>query len=216
MGSQGFSAGLGGRRQATRGTDPDQAQNACGGHGERLSGGAEKQCGGYGSAGSPACWTTLSRLAALGDRARTQIAIARTIEGAPVGSALLQTLRAHARVGTELLSAAGVTPPHEIVLLYLEENGPVAQTELVHYLARDRSTVTLQAMERAGLVVRRPSPTDKRAMVVEMTAAGAKAAPRAKAAWQELERRAVSGLGKAQQRDLVAALNAIRDALNGA
>lgn len=108
--------------------------------------------------------------------------VGTSIAGAPVGSALLQALRAHARVGTELLTAAGVTPPHEIVLLYLVEHGPVPQTELVHYLARDRSTVTatLQAMERAGLVARRPSPTDKRAMIVALTPSGVAAAPGAR------------------------------------
>lgn len=90
------------------------------------------------------------------------------------------------------------------------------QTDLVHYLARDRSTVTatLQAMERAGLVVRTPSPTDRRAMVVEMTPAGAEAAPRAKEAWQELERRTVANLSESRRRDLLAALETVRDTLN--
>ncbi|MDP9825800.1 MarR family winged helix-turn-helix transcriptional regulator [Kineosporia succinea] len=142
--------------------------------------------------------------------------VGTSIDGAPIGSALLQALRAHARMGTELLTAAGVTPPHEIVLLYLHEHGPVPQTDLVHYLARDRSTVTatLQAMERAGLVVRTPSPTDRRAMVVEMTPAGAEAAPRAKEAWQELERRTVANLSESRRRDLLAALETVRDTLN--
>nr|WP_269329145.1 MarR family winged helix-turn-helix transcriptional regulator [Kineosporia babensis] len=129
---------------------------------------------------------------------------------------MLQALRAHARVGTELLTAAGVTPPHEIVLLYLAEHGPVPQTELVHYLARDRSTVTatLQAMERSGLVTRSPSPTDKRAMIVSMTAAGAAAAPQAQAAWEELEQRTIAGLSSAEQQELLRLLNLVRDALN--
>lgn len=142
--------------------------------------------------------------------------IGTSIDGAPVGSLLLQVVRAHARVGTELLSAAGVASPHEIVLLYLHAHGPVPQTELVHYMGRDRSTVTatLQAMERAGLVTRAPSPSDGRAMVVQLTAKGTDAAPRAQAAWHELERRTTRTLTPAQHAHLMTALAAVRDSLN--
>lgn len=154
---------------------------------------------------------------AVPDRNRTRPQnIGTTIDGAPVGSLLLQVVRAHARVGTELLSEAGVAPPHEIVLLYLHDHGPVPQTELVHYLGRDRSTVTatLQAMERAGLVTRTPSASDKRAMIVRLTRKGRNAVPRALAAWHELERRTTRTLSATQQANLMKALAAVRDALN--
>ena len=149
------------------------------------------------------------------DRSRSRH-VGTSIEGAPVGSLLLQVIRAHARVGTELLSRAGVASPHEIVLLYLDTHGPVAQTDLVYYMDRDRSTVTatLQAMERAGLVTRVPSPSDKRAMLVHLTDQGRDTVPGAYAAWQELERRTTQPLSPAQQADLITALTAVRDALN--
>ncbi|MGC4894304.1 MarR family winged helix-turn-helix transcriptional regulator [Micromonospora sp. DT31] len=142
--------------------------------------------------------------------------VGTSIEGAPVGSLLLQVVRAHARVGTELLNEAGVASPHEIVLLYLDAHGPVPQTELVHYMGRDRSTVTatLQAMERGGLVARTPSPSDKRAMIVRLTRKGQGAVPRARAAWHELERRTTRNLTPSQQAELMTALAAVRDALN--
>lgn len=142
--------------------------------------------------------------------------VGTSIEGAPVGSLLLQVIRAHARVGTELLNEAGVASPHEIVLLYLDTHGPVPQTDLVHYMGRDRSTVTatLQAMERAGLVTRTSSPSDKRAMIVQLSRKGRDAVPRAQAAWHELERRTTRTLTPKQQADLMDALSAIRDALN--
>jgi MarR family transcriptional regulator, lower aerobic nicotinate degradation pathway regulator len=142
--------------------------------------------------------------------------VGTSIEGAPVGSLLLQVLRAHARVGTELLSEAGVASPHEIVLLYLDTHGAVPQTELVHYMGRDRSTVTatLQAMERAGLVTRLPSPSDKRAMIVRLAKKGRDAVPRAQAAWHELERRTTRSLTPSQRANLMTALTAVRDALN--
>jgi DNA-binding MarR family transcriptional regulator len=142
--------------------------------------------------------------------------VGTNIEGAPIGSLLLQVIRAHARVGTELLNEAGVASPHEIVLLYLDTHGPVPQTDLVHYMGRDRSTVTatLQAMERAGLVTRASSPSDKRAMIVQLSRKGRDSVPRAQAAWHELERRTTSALTPKQQADLMDALSAIRDALN--
>ena len=142
--------------------------------------------------------------------------VGTSIEGAPVGSLLLQVIRAHARVGTELLNEAGVASPHEIVLLYLDGHGPVPQTDLVHYMGRDRSTVTatLQAMERAGLVARIPSLSDRRAMVVQLTGKGRDAVPGALAAWQELERRTTRSLSPAQRAELMTALATIRDSLN--
>lgn len=151
-----------------------------------------------------------------GTEASPALHVGTSIEGAPVGSLLLQVVRAHARVGTELLNEAGVASPHEIVLLYLDARGPVPQTELVHYMGRDRSTVTatLQAMERAGLVTRTPSRSDRRAMTVRLTKKGRDAAPRALAAWHELERRTTRTLSAPQQAELMTALAAVRDALN--
>lgn len=144
--------------------------------------------------------------------------VGTTIEGAPVGSALLQVIRAHARLGTELLRRAGVASPHEIVLLYLDEHGTVPQTELVHYMGRDRSTVTatLQAMQRAGLVVRASAADDRRAMTVALSGRGRALVPDARAAWLELERRSTTALTPAAQEALIAALGLVRDALNSA
>ncbi len=119
-------------------------------------------------------------------------------------------------MGTELLVAAGVASPHEIVLLYLDTHEPVPQTQPVHSMGRDRSTITatLQAMQRAGLVTRAPSPSDKRAMIVQLTQEGHHAIPCAQAAWQELERRTTRTLTPSQRADLMTALTAVRDALN--
>lgn len=140
------------------------------------------------------------------------------IEGAPIGSLLLQVTRAHALLGTELLRRVGITAPHEIVLLHLDDHGPLPQSELVRYLGRDRSTVTntLQAMERAGLVRRTPSTRDGRAMDVALTPAGRRAVPAARAAWAELERATCSRLTATQQSRLAAALETVRDSLNAA
>ena len=140
------------------------------------------------------------------------------IPGAPVGSLLLQVGRAHARVGTSLLGRVGIAPPHEIVLLYLDEHRPVSQTELVHYLGRDRSTVTatLQAMERANLIERTSSALDRRQMMVELTDHGRAMLAPAKKAWQALEALTTTALTGAQRAQLIVLLEAVRDTLNGA
>jgi DNA-binding MarR family transcriptional regulator len=132
-----------------------------------------------------------------------------------VGSLLLQVLRAHFRLGATLLQRVDLVPPHEIILLYLDEHGPSPQSDLVRYLARDRSTVTatLQAMERQGLIVRVSSPDDGRAMIVELTRRGRRSVPDALAAWGELERVTVNGLDAEQIEGLVSALTIVRDEL---
>ncbi|WP_165485259.1 MarR family winged helix-turn-helix transcriptional regulator [Protofrankia symbiont of Coriaria ruscifolia] len=135
-----------------------------------------------------------------------------------MGSLLLQVLRAHALLGTEMLRRVGLVPPHEILLMYLDEHGSLAQSDLVYYMGRDRSTVTntLQAMERAELIARMPSPTDKRAMVVSLTAKGLRAVPVARETWRQLETITTTGLTDGQRGTLVAALTIMRDELNQA
>jgi DNA-binding MarR family transcriptional regulator len=140
------------------------------------------------------------------------------ITEAPLGSLLLQVVRAHATLASSMLNEIGLTPPQELVLLNLQENGRQPQSALVRFLGRDRSTVTatLQAMERANLVTRTPSSTDARAMDVDLAPAGRAACPEIRRAWAELERRTFGHLDPAQRTDLGIALGSIRDALRAA
>ena len=137
------------------------------------------------------------------------------IDVAPLGSVLLQVIRAHARLGTQLLRDVGLTPPHELVLLYLEQHDPAPQSALVTYLGRDRSTVTatLQAMERADLIQRSPSETDSRAMTVSLTVRGREHVAAARTAWYELEGHTTSQLTHQQLAELQHSLARVRDAL---
>ncbi|MGS2648632.1 MarR family transcriptional regulator [Streptosporangium sp. LJ11] len=136
------------------------------------------------------------------------------IAEAPLGSLLLQTVRAHAALAASLLADVGVVAPQEVVLLYLEDHGRVPQFEIVRFMARDRSTVTatLQAMERAQLVVRAPSQSDQRSVEVELTDAGRALCPLIRAAWSELERLTFGPLSPSQREHLAASLTTVRDA----
>ncbi|MBB6000906.1 MarR family winged helix-turn-helix transcriptional regulator [Streptomonospora salina] len=136
------------------------------------------------------------------------------VDEAPLGSLLLQAVRAHAALATSLLAELGLAAPQEVVLLYLQDHGGVPQSELVRFLGRDRSTVTatLQTLERAALVERTPSQTDRRAMDVDLTEAGRALCPRIRAAWAELERLAFEYVAPRQRAELTSALGAVRDA----
>ncbi len=134
---------------------------------------------------------------------------------APLGSALLQVVRAHAALATRWLADVGLVPPQELVLLFLDEHGPSPQRELVRYLGRDRSTVTatIQAMERGGLVLRRPSGADKRALTVELTAQGTQLCPRANEIWRRLENATFGDLDDERTSVLTAVLRQARERL---
>ncbi|GAA3046096.1 MarR family transcriptional regulator [Gordonia defluvii] len=60
------------------------------------------------------------------------------------------------------------------LLMSVARYAPVAMSQLVGALGVDKSTVTRQvdAVERLGLVVRRPDPGDARARVIELTDQG--------------------------------------------
>lgn len=133
---------------------------------------------------------------------------------APLGSLLLQTVRAHAALAASLLAELELVAPQEVILLYLQDHGRIPQTELVRFLGRDRSTVTatLQTMERAALIARTPSATDRRAMEVDLTEAGRALCPRIRAAWAELEGLTFGSLDQRQRDELTSALGAVRDA----
>ncbi|MEV0590410.1 MarR family winged helix-turn-helix transcriptional regulator [Nonomuraea cavernae] len=136
------------------------------------------------------------------------------IAEAPLGSLLLQAVRAHAALAASLLADLGLVAPQEVVLLYLQDHGRTPQAELVRFLGRDRSTVTatLQAMQRAELIVRTPSQTDQRAMNVDLTGTGRALCPRIRTAWAELERLSFGRLSHPQREQLAAGLTAVRDA----
>ncbi|CAL9361965.1 hypothetical protein SUDANB108_00677 [Streptomyces sp. enrichment culture] len=60
------------------------------------------------------------------------------------------------------------------LLGHLEESGGCRATDLAAHYALDKSTVSRQvaALERAGLVERRPDPRDHRVQVLDLTRAG--------------------------------------------
>jgi DNA-binding MarR family transcriptional regulator len=77
----------------------------------------------------------------------------------------------------------------------------------------DRTTMValLDALERKGLVARRPDPADRRRNVVELTSGGRKTLRRATRASDQAEARLLAGLDDAEATQLRALLGRIAD-----
>ena len=114
--------------------------------------------------------------------------------------ALNETIRAigirHRALAIAALAPLGIHPGHKLLLLELESEGPRTQAQLAAASGYEPPTITLSVrqLETAGLVVRRPSPTDGRATIVELTNAGRSLLPKLRLAWRELAQQTVAGL----------------------
>lgn len=85
-----------------------------------------------------------------------------------------------ARMATAL-AELGITPRDHCVLTKAE-SGRLTQREIAELALLDKTTmvVTVDHLERAGLARRTPSPTDRRARIVELTDAGRQVLRRAR------------------------------------
>lgn len=102
----------------------------------------------------------------------------------------------HRALAGALLAPLGLHPGQEVLLLELAEQGPRSQAQLAAASGCEPPTITgsVRKLESAGLVVRRPSPTDGRVTIVALSDAGQALVPRLKVAWQELAQQTVAGL----------------------
>lgn len=122
----------------------------------------------------------------------------------PVSHAIFRVARLHRMIAGHLLREVGLHPGQEIVMMHLWQAGPQRQADLVRVLDSDAATMTrtIRRLEAAGFVRRLPTPTDKRAWLIEPTAASAVLRQRVEGIWSELEDAAVGGLGAAQRQTI--------------
>jgi len=94
--------------------------------------------------------------------------------GPPLGRELARTAKAVGRAFNGALVEAGGSLPIWLVLSSLKGEQWRTQHELARAVGIEGPTLTrhLDGLERAGLVVRRRDPSDRRAVQVELTAAG--------------------------------------------
>jgi DNA-binding MarR family transcriptional regulator len=102
----------------------------------------------------------------------------------------------HRALAIGALAPLGIHPGHKILLLELESEGPRTQAQLAGASGYEPPTITMSVrqLEAAAYVLRRPSPTDGRATIVELTGKGRALLPRLKTAWHAVAEQTVAGL----------------------
>lgn len=121
----------------------------------------------------------------------------------PLTNAIVRVARLQRLLAQQMLRGVGLHLGQELVMMQLWERGPQTQTELVRTLDSDSATMTrmVRRLENAGFVRTRPSPTDKRATIVEPTPASQAVRREVERSWAELERIAVGDLTPEQRSD---------------
>ncbi|WP_051178906.1 MarR family winged helix-turn-helix transcriptional regulator [Nocardia concava] len=125
--------------------------------------------------------------------------------------AILRVARLHRMLAAQLLRRVGLYPGQELVMMQLWDRGPQRQADLVRMLGSDAATMTrtVQRLEHAGFVRRTPSPDDKRATIIESTAAGLALRGQVEALWAELEQRTTAGLTAEQRAAVIETLDQV-------
>ncbi|MGH2466726.1 MAG: MarR family winged helix-turn-helix transcriptional regulator [Candidatus Limnocylindrales bacterium] len=128
----------------------------------------------------------------------------------------LVNLKHRARAAA-LLGEIGLHPGQEIVLLELDAGGPRTQVELAVACDCEPPTLTqiAQKLEAAGLIVRRPSTTDARAVVVDLTEQGRALIGPLKERWLRLAESTVAGLESTPPETLDAVIADLARSLSG-
>lgn len=126
-----------------------------------------------------------------------------TVEG--VISPLIPTLaRSHRAMSQELLRETGLSAGQELIVMRLFDSPPQSQAELTRWLGVEPPTTAkmLARMEKAGIVERVPSETDRRVTLVSLTEEGRAIHGRVENVWGDLERVTVAGLAPAEVQEL--------------
>ncbi|WP_022887383.1 MarR family winged helix-turn-helix transcriptional regulator [Glaciibacter superstes] len=134
-----------------------------------------------------------------------------TAAGGPISHAIFRVARLHRMLAGSMLRRTGLYPGQELVMMHLWDRGEQRQSDLAKFLDSDAATITrtIQRLERAGFVRRRPDPSDARASLIEPTPASSHLRTEIDEIWQELERLTVGLLDPAQQEATLAAFEAL-------
>ncbi len=114
----------------------------------------------------------------------------------------------HRALAAGLLGPLGLHPGQEVILLEIDAHGPRTQVQLATASGCEPPTITgsVRKLEDAGLVVRRPSPTDGRATIVDLSEHGRRLMPALRQVWVELAERTVDGMEGSPADQLAAVL----------
>lgn len=134
----------------------------------------------------------------------------------PVGYALVLAAKAHKTRAAVLLREIGLYPAQELVLMHLWDEDDRSQADLVRALNLDASTVTrtVARLDEQGIVRRRPSSDDGRAVIVSLTPRGRRLCDEVDRVWGKLEAAATSGMSDRQRADLLRGLRRMTSTLS--
>ncbi|MGW6131108.1 MarR family winged helix-turn-helix transcriptional regulator [Cellulomonas sp. NPDC055163] len=126
----------------------------------------------------------------------------------PASHAVFRVARLHRMLAGALLREIGLHPGQELVMMQLWDAGPQRPADLVQALDSDTATMTrtVQRLERAGFVRRTPSPTDRRAVIIEATPASQGLRQKVEQLWGRLEEYTLDGLGDGERAQVLDAL----------
>ena len=129
-----------------------------------------------------------------------------------VSNNLHKTARAVSRVYAEEMRPAGLARSQFAILEHLARGGALAVSELADGLYMERTTLTrnLKPLEHAGFVARKPSDTDARIRLVEITGEGRSRLTLARRHWRNAQARLLKLFGEDEWRALEATLRGLR------
>jgi len=138
--------------------------------------------------------------------------------GGPISHAIFRVARLHKMMAGNLLRGVGLHPGQELVMMYLWELGPQRQTDLIRLVDSDAATMTrtIRRLEQAGFVRRSPVAGDKRAFLIEPTAASRALRPQVEQIWSQLEQIAVGGVSEGEQQTILSVLEGLEARLTHA
>lgn len=134
--------------------------------------------------------------------------------GAPAPETLMWLLAQTSHVlNTEMTAAMadlGLSP-RDLCVLMTAADGEFTQRQIADAVGLDKTTmvVTLDSLEAQGLAERRPSPTDRRARMIAVTAAGRKMIARGREIQVGIQEEILDGLPAAQRDGLTKGLQTL-------
>ncbi|MFB7669128.1 MarR family winged helix-turn-helix transcriptional regulator [Kitasatospora sp. NPDC056138] len=143
------------------------------------------------------------------------VTVPASAQAGPVSHAIFRVARLHRMIAGQLLRRVGLHIGQELIMMHLWELGPQRQTDLVRLLDSDAATMTrsIKRLENAGFVRRRPDPGDKRAVIIEPTAASQALRHEVERIWAELEDATTGDLAPDQQAEALHILRRVEDSL---
>ena len=124
----------------------------------------------------------------------------------------------HRALAGAALNRIGLSIGQEALIMELSEQGPRTQAQLAAASGCEPPTITsaVQRLESLNFVSRRPSSTDRRATVVELTATGHAILDDLSTAWTQLAELSVAGLSRTKIDELTDTLTDLATSLQTA